>query len=283
MMTDGEEFLGFYENLRTLLRNGAYGTVDLWRCRLSHEHRAIKSTHLQEGRDVFEWEREQQALHIAAQSSDPDARNIVRLYASCITNTVAVAPSGKCAPPAAPCLLRQPTIRLGYLVLEHCDFSLMQFMRLHSRDKPLPQTLQWSGQLFSGLTFMHSKGIIHRDLNPNNTMLMQTGHACWDLKISDFGLSHTQADIMIAAVETLSYRAPEILFGALTEKAGLPKLLAAEQQNTPALTPSMFCMRCWLCLLFLLSEQVADWTQRRAKHRQETNEQQTTQTSRNQT
>ena len=130
---------------------------------------------------------------------------------------------------------------------------------------------------------MHSKGIIHRDLNPNNTMLMQTGHACWDLKISDFGLSHTQADIMIAAVETLSYRAPEILFGALTEKAGLPKLLAAEQQNTPALIPSMFCMRCWLCLRFLLSEQDADWTQRRAKHRQETNEQQTTQTSRNQT
>ena len=218
-------FLSSFENLRTPLGHGAYGKVELWRCLHSHEKRAIKSQHLQDGRDVDEWEREEHALLTAARSSNVDARHIVRLYASCLTTTILVAPQGTRVPPETPNLFRPPALDLGYLVMEHCDMRLMQFMQQHHRNEPLPQALQWSGQLFSGLTFMHSQGIIHRDLKPNNTLLVKTAHGCWDLKIADSGLSRKEAHPMTAAVVTLPYRAPEILFGALVHKAGLPKCL----------------------------------------------------------
>ena len=107
----------------------------------------------------------------------------------------------------------------------------MQCMQQHHRNEPLPQALQWSGQLFSGLTFMHSQGIIHRDLKPNNILLAKNEHGCWDLKIADFGLSRKEAHLMTAAVVTLPYWAPEILFGALHEKAGLPKCLQQSSRN----------------------------------------------------
>ena len=224
-LKDRKAFLSSFENLFTPLGHGAYGQVELWRCLQSHEKRAIKSQRLQDSRDVDEWEREERALLTAARSSNLDARHIVRLYASCLTTTILVAPPGRRVPPAAPHLFRPPTLDLGYLVMEHCDMSLMQFMQQHHRNQPLPQALQWSGQLFCGLTFMHSQGIIHRDLKPNNILLAKNEHGCWDLKIADFGLSRKEAHLMTAAVVTLPYRAPEILFGALVHKAGLPKCL----------------------------------------------------------
>ena len=78
---------------------------------------------------------------------------------------------------------------------------------------------------------MHSQGIIHRDLKPNNILLVQNENGCWDVKIANFGLSRMEAHLMTAAVVTLPNRASEILFGALSEKAGLPKRLQQSSRN----------------------------------------------------
>lgn len=77
---------------------------------------------------------------------------------------------------------------------EHCQFFLYQLMR--------------------GLKFMHSAGILHRDLKPRNLLV----NANCDLKICDFGLARpvigdmkVNTSQMTDYVATRWYRAPELL------------------------------------------------------------------------
>ena len=41
-------------------------------------------------------------------------------------------------------------------------------------------------EIMKGVLFMHSKGVIHRDLKPLNILVNEN----WDVKISDFGQSN---------------------------------------------------------------------------------------------
>jgi serine/threonine protein kinase len=68
-------------------------------------------------------------------------------------------------------------------------------------------------QLFHGVAYMHSKGIIHRDLKTSNILLTANG----TVKIADFGLSRPirqPFQIMTKEVQSLWYRAPELLLGS---------------------------------------------------------------------
>ncbi|KAM3136216.1 hypothetical protein pb186bvf_011675 [Paramecium bursaria] len=70
-------------------------------------------------------------------------------------------------------------------------------------------------QILRGLKYLHTAGILHRDLKPRNLLLNRN---C-DLKICDFGLgrammdptSQNNANLMTYYVETRWYRAPELL------------------------------------------------------------------------
>ncbi|KAL8985605.1 MAG: hypothetical protein Q9205_000744 [Flavoplaca limonia] len=71
--------------------------------------------------------------------------------------------------------------------------------------------------LFSGLTRLHSLGIIHRDIKPSNILLKDINGPAY---IADFGIAWTgqdpdsePADHKITDVGTTSYRPPELLFG----------------------------------------------------------------------
>ncbi|KAK7072092.1 Cyclin-dependent kinase 10 [Halocaridina rubra] len=71
-------------------------------------------------------------------------------------------------------------------------------------------------QVFKGLSYLHKKEIVHRDVKVSNLLLTNTG----TLKIADFGLARELGypmSPMTPQVVTLWYRAPELLFQAKTQ------------------------------------------------------------------
>ncbi|KAF5858232.1 hypothetical protein ETB97_004686 [Aspergillus alliaceus] len=72
-------------------------------------------------------------------------------------------------------------------------------------------------QVLSGLDFLHSQWIMHRDLKTSNLLMNNRG----EIKIADFGMARYYGDPppkLTQLVVTLWYRAPELLLGA--EKYG---------------------------------------------------------------
>ncbi|KAG7395709.1 Cell division protein kinase 1 [Phytophthora boehmeriae] len=99
-----------------------------------------------------------------------------------------------------------------FLVFEFMDKDLKRFME-HKLGKLEPSQIKsFLYQLLKGLAFSHSRGIMHRDLKPQNLLVNASG----ELKIADFGLARAFS-IPIKKytheVVTLWYRAPEILLG----------------------------------------------------------------------
>lgn len=70
-------------------------------------------------------------------------------------------------------------------------------------------------QFVSGLDFLHSQWIMHRDLKTSNLLMNNRG----ELKIADFGMARYYGDPppkLTQLVVTLWYRSPELLLGAET-------------------------------------------------------------------
>ncbi|KAI5150780.1 CTD kinase subunit alpha [Enteropsectra breve] len=94
------------------------------------------------------------------------------------------------------------------LVMEYMPYDLCGLIAMGFT---LTENHIWSftWQMLSALEYLHSKGVVHRDVKPSNMLLDENGV----LKIADFGLSRPESENMTCRVCTLWYRAPELLMG----------------------------------------------------------------------
>jgi len=104
---------------------------------------------------------------------------------------------------------------IEYIFLEEAESSLRAFLDKWGKLAD-DLVLRASKELFRGLGFLHSIGIMHRDLKPQNILMVKTPKGGHTLKICDLGLVRG-AGVVIAhgnaftnEVCTLWYRPPEL-------------------------------------------------------------------------
>jgi len=100
-----------------------------------------------------------------------------------------------------------------YLVLEKMEMNLAHVIRSVKLTNRHLQYLVY--QIFRGLKYIHSAGVIHRDLKPGNILVNASD--C-NLKITDFGLARgvckEEESELTEYVVTRWYRAPEVMCSA---------------------------------------------------------------------
>lgn len=97
---------------------------------------------------------------------------------------------------------------IEYIVMELIEgVTLKQYMEKVGALSP-SETLEFSIQIARALAHAHDKGIIHRDIKPQNIMLLEDGR----IKVADFGIASLQSEIEPDSDETIGsvhYIAPE--------------------------------------------------------------------------
>jgi TolB-like protein len=99
----------------------------------------------------------------------------------------------------------------SFIVMELIDGETLR-ARLRAGPVPIEQVRSWSRQLADGLRAAHEKGIVHRDIKPDNLLITSGGV----LKIMDFGIARLADSSLTATGATLgtvAYMSPEQTLG----------------------------------------------------------------------
>ncbi|XP_064405234.1 probable serine/threonine-protein kinase drkD [Halichondria panicea] len=111
---------------------------------------------------------------------------------------------------------RDPDTNAPVLLMELMDESLTHFLESSPGNIPYHIQVNLSSDIAQALAFLHSNGIIHRDLSSNNVLLIAGSRA----KVTDFGMSKFR-DINITRLATM------------TTCPGTPAFMSPEALNEP--------------------------------------------------
>ena len=108
--------------------------------------------------------------------------------------------------------------KMQYIVMEHLQgITLKEYIEQRGEPLTYKESIHFVSQVLRALQHAHDKGIVHRDIKPQNIMLTEDGN----VKGMDVGIarlsrseSHTQADQAIGSVHYIS---PEQARGEATE------------------------------------------------------------------
>jgi len=100
-----------------------------------------------------------------------------------------------------------------YLVLEYVDGENLRVVLRSGPDRvPIDTVIDWGRQLAAALAYLHTHGVVHRDMKPENILVTGDG----SLKISDFGTA------MLEGARRLTWK-------HLSESLGTPDYMSPEQ------------------------------------------------------
>jgi len=109
-------------------------------------------------------------------------------------------------------ILPAPEKTRPYLVMEYLEGETLGARLREKASLPEREAARIASQICDGLDYLHRKGVVHRDLKPDNVMLCKDG----TIRIMDFGIAKSQS-------------ARRLTFGGFSSTMGTPDYIAPEQ------------------------------------------------------
>ena len=107
--------------------------------------------------------------------------------------------------------------RIQYIVMEYIDGITLKEYIGQQKVIPWKEAVHFTVQILKALQHAHEKGIVHRDIKPQNIMLLQDG----TIKVTDFGIarfSNNETRTMTSkTIGSVHYIAPEQARGGVTD------------------------------------------------------------------
>ncbi len=108
--------------------------------------------------------------------------------------------------------------RIQYIVMEYIDGITLKEYLSQQKEVKWKEAIHFTVQILRALQHAHEKGIVHRDIKPQNIMLLQDG----TIKVTDFGIARFSRGetrtITDKAIGSVHYIAPEQARGDLTDE-----------------------------------------------------------------
>lgn len=107
---------------------------------------------------------------------------------------------------------------IQYIVMEHIDGITLKEYIEQQKVLRWKESVHFAVQILRALQHAHDKGIVHRDIKPQNIMLLEDG----TIKVADFGIARfaraSQHTVTDKAIGSVHYISPEQAKGEITDE-----------------------------------------------------------------